>query len=92
MKKEKSTESVFEIKEVKRSEIRDLLKSNMDLIVGNIERVMKEKRITQESLAHGICSEQQHVSYLLRKKSGITINVLGRIAKAMDVKLYELVK
>lgn len=86
-------EQKFQIVEVKREEIRSLLQTNMELIISNINRIMKEKDISQDDLAFGMCSEQQHVSYILRNKGkGITINVLGRIAKAMDVKPYELLK
>lgn len=83
----------FQIIEVRREEIRPILQNNMDVIIGNILRIMSEKQISQEDLAYGICSEQSHVSKILTMRNrGLTINVLGRIAKALDVKLIELVK
>jgi len=89
----KPEEIKFQIIEVRREEIRPLLKNNMETIVGNIVRLMHEKAISQEDLAFGICSEQQHISKILTMKNrGLTINVLGRIAKAMDVKIHELLK
>lgn len=82
----------FEVKNIKKEEIRVLLKENMEVIVGNIIRIKKEKNISHEALAFGIRSHTTHVSYILRSGKGITVNVLGRIAKAMDVSLVELVK
>jgi len=88
----KITECLVEIKELTPAETRDALKKSMDTIVGNIDKIMGEKKITQENLAYGIGSSQPHLNYILRKKKGITIKVLSRIAKVLDVKLYELVK
>jgi antitoxin component HigA of HigAB toxin-antitoxin module len=89
----KPLEVKFQIIEVRREEIRPILKSNMELIISNINRIMKEKGVFQEDLAYGICSEQSHVSKILSNRNrGLTINVLGRIAKALDVKMHELLK
>jgi len=90
-KEEKKDENTFQPKYLTRDEVRELLKKNMDVIVSNIKKEMTEKKITQEILATAIRSEQQHVSYILRHGKGITINVLGRIAEALNVKLIDLV-
>ena len=88
----KITTPSLEIKELTKNEIGYQLKIHMDIIVGNIDRIMGEKNITQENLAYGIKSTQSHLNYIMRKKKGITINVLGRIAKILDVKIHELLK
>lgn len=92
MRNAKILEPKFEVIVTKREEIRPLLKKNMELIINNIIRIKKEKNISHEDLAAGMCSHTQHVSYILRSGKGITINVLGRMARAMDVKPYELLK
>lgn len=79
--------------DVTKEETSDILKINMDLIQNNISKILSERGISQSELARAIDSEPRHINYILRKKNkGITIRVLGRIAKALDVKLYELVK
>lgn len=68
------------------------LKNNMDIIQGNISRILESKKISQSELARAIESEPNHINYILRKKNkGITIKVLGRIAKALEVPLKTLV-
>ena len=92
MKKENSKEEISQVITVTNDEAKRLLKSNMDIIQGNISRIMNEKKINQSELANAIESEPNHINYILRKKNkGITIKVLGRIAKALNVQLKELV-
>ena len=94
MKKEKiKEENIYQLKYLTRDDVRELLKNNMNIIVGNIEKIMKEKNITQEELSGAMRSEQQHISYILRKKGkGITINVIGRIAEALNTSISDLAK
>lgn len=90
MKKEKS-ENEFRLKHLTRDDVRELLKNNIDIIAVNIRKQMIAKNITQESLAIAVRSEQSHISNILSKhKKGITINVLGRIAAALDVSIADL--
>lgn len=77
---------------VARKKAKELLKKNMDVIVGNIYKRMDEKKMTQKDLAYEIESEPPHVNYILRKKKGITINVLGRIAIALDTTISDLAR
>jgi len=92
MRKEKLIE-VPQVKEVSTNEAREILKTNMELIQNNISTVMASKNLSQSELARAIESEPGHINYILRKKNkGITIKMLGRIAKALDVKLIDLVK
>jgi plasmid maintenance system antidote protein VapI len=93
IKEKNQEENNYQLRHLTRDDVRDLLKTNMDVIVGNIEKIMKEKNITQENLATAMRSEQQHVSYILRKRGkGITINVIGRIASALNTSISELAK
>lgn len=69
-----------------------ILKYNMGIIIGNIYALMEEKKITQSELARRIYSTPYHLNYILKTHSGITINVLGRIANAFDVTISELTK
>jgi len=92
MKKEKKIE-ITQAKNVSTEEVRDILKNNMELIQSNISSIMASKNISQSELAKAIESEPGHINYILRKKNkGITIKMLGRIAKSLDVKTYELIK
>jgi len=82
----------YQVKEITKAEASKLLKENMEIIIKNIERLLKEKNMNQSELAYAIGSDRQHVNFILRNGKGITVNVAGRIAKALDIKLYELIK
>lgn len=86
-------ENTFQLTYITRNTIRDLLKNKKDRIFDNIERIMEANNISQEQLADAICSEQQHISKILRKRSdGITINVMIRIAHALNTPIADLAK
>lgn len=92
-KQKKSEENNYQLNYLTREDIRGLLKKNMDTIILNIEKKMSQENISQNELATAMQSEQQHVSYILRKKGkGITINVMGRIAAALNTTISELTK
>lgn len=90
--KEKIKEEKYITPEISRKEASEELKKNMDVIVNNIQNIMRTKNMNQSELAYAIKSDRGHVNYILKSKTGITVNVLGRIAKALNVKLYEIVK
>ncbi len=84
-----------QVNDISPAEARNHLKNNMGIIISNIKNFMLEKKVNQKELAFRINSEQGHVSNMLKNdffKNGLTINVLGRIAKALEVKLEDLVK
>lgn len=85
-------EKKYQIREITKPEASKLLKQNMELIVNNIHIIMNEKKINQSELAFAISSDRQHVNYIIRSKTGITVNVLGRIAKALGTTISELSK
>ena len=75
------------------TECNDALRKNMETIQNNILKILSEKNISQSDLAKAIESEHNHVNYILRKKNkGITIKVLGRIAKSLNIPIYQLLK
>ena len=84
---------ISQVKEISTKEMNDAFKNDMELIQNNILNILSVRNISQSELARAIESEPCHINYILRKKNkGITIRVLGRIAKALDVKLIDLVK
>lgn len=90
----KSDENYFQLTQVfTRPDIGNFLKNERDAIFNSIEKVMSENNISQGSLARAIGSDQQHISKILRKRSGgLTINVLIRISKALNTPISELAK
>lgn len=89
MKKE--NEITFQLKYLRRNDIRELLKTSSDIIAINIIKQMAAKNVTQKSLAIAIHSDRSHLNRILsRHKKGITINVLSRIAFALDVSIADL--
>ena len=94
MKKEKKPEeNNYQLKYLTEQQVRDLINNSIDTVMTNIEKIMKENKITQSELADAMRSEQQHVSYMLRNKGkGITYNVLMRMASALNVNISELAK
>lgn len=76
-------------------QISKLLKDNTARIIYNIDDIMKTKNISKKELSHRIDSELTHVCRIFRNKyhkNGLTTNVLGRIAIALDVQMSDLVK
>ena len=69
-----------------------ILKYNMEIIVRNIYSLMEKRKINQSELARKIYSTPYHLNYILKTHSGITVNVLGRIAVALDTTISELAK
>lgn len=91
MKKEEK--NTYQLKYLTRDDVRSLISNQMDTILGNVARIMKENNITQEALATAMRSEQSHLSYMFKNKgSGITINVIGRMAAALNVSIGDLAK
>jgi len=87
------TDITIQIKYVSPQEVRDALKNNMEIIQKNIKGIMERRGISQGELSRATNSEPSHINYNLHKKNkGITIKVLGRIAKSLDVTIIELLK
>ncbi len=78
-----------------RPQISKALKDNTERILSNIEEEMKNQNILKAELARRIDSEATHVYRIFKNrytKNGLTTNVLGRIAMALDIPLTQLVK
>lgn len=56
----------------------------------NIKNLMKEKGITNKQLAQIVGVSPTHISYVLNNKRDPSIELLEKIAKALDVDLSEL--
>lgn len=92
----------YELKYLTRNDLSKILKENTEIIVRNINKIMRDNRVSQDELATAIHSEQCHISYILRERpdncvtfapnKGLTINVLGRIAAALHTSIPDLAK
>lgn len=90
--KYKDKEDKVEIKEIQPAKLRELIKTQTEKIVGNIDRIMGDKNITQDVLSDGMLTSQSHLNRMMRQKKGFTIKFLVRCSYSLDVKLTELVK
>jgi len=65
----------------------------METLIKNIKRLMTEKGITQEQLAEIMNIRQSNVSVMLSgKNDDIYYSTLFNLAKALDVKVKELLE
>lgn len=86
-------ENNYQLRFLTKNDIRELLRKDIDTIVDNIQKIMKENSISQEKLADAMMTSQQHLSYMLKKRgAGITIKVMGRFAAALNTSISELSK
>lgn len=91
---ENNKEKPYTLNYISKKESKLLLKKNMEVFINNVKREMSVHNITQEQLANSIESKQQQVEYLLNKGEGkgMTYNVAGRIAFALNKTISELSK
>jgi len=79
--------------EVTRDLAKKCLKENMNIIRKNIRSLMLEKKLLDEDLAYLIKSNRSYINYLLNRKGANTsIDTLGKIAEALDVRLVDLLR
>jgi len=67
----------------------------MDLrrILGsNLRRLRKRQALSQEELAHRANVDRTYISSIERGVYAVTIDVLDRLARALDVEAWELLK
>ena len=91
MKEQETTKQIY----LTKPQISKALKENTARILANIEAEMEKLGINRKTLADRIDSEATHISRMFRNrytKNGLTTNVLGRIAIALNTSLTELVK
>lgn len=63
-----------------------------EVIAINIKTLRKEKGIGQEQLSDLAGIHRTHMSLIERAQSNMTIEVLEKIAKALEVEIYILTK
>jgi len=56
-----------------------------DILARNIKRIRLERGLSQEELAHRADIDRTYISALERRVYAASIDVVGRIAKALDV-------
>lgn len=63
-----------------------------DVLSANLQSIRRSRGITQEALAHAADLDRTYVSAIERRVYGITIDVLERLAIALDVEPADLLK
>lgn len=61
-----------------------------DVFAQNLRRIRQAKKLSQEELAHRASIDRTYVSSLERGVYSPTIEVVGKIAHALDVEAAEL--
>lgn len=59
--------------------------------MNNIEKIRKEKGLTQEKLAQMIGDTQQHISRWENGKRNPSVKTLMKLSKALEVPIEELI-
>ncbi len=62
------------------------------VLSANLKRLRAERRLTQEALALTADIERSYVSRLERRLSGATVDVLEKLAEALQIDASELVR
>ena len=60
-------------------------------MVSNIKQIMKNKKVTQKSLAVDLGFSYQMVSLLLSGKRKLNLGHVESICKSLDVEVFELI-
>lgn len=63
-----------------------------DVLAQNLRRIRAEKDISQEALAHAADIDRTYISSIERGRYAASIDVVGRLAKALGVKPNELLE
>lgn len=58
----------------------------------NLRRFRREKKLSQETLADEADINRSYLSTLERGSTYVGLEILGRLAKALDVEPYEFLK
>jgi transcriptional regulator with XRE-family HTH domain len=58
----------------------------------NLRRLRKKQGLSQEELAHRANVDRTYVSAIERGVYAVTIDVLDRLARSLDVEAWELLK
>jgi len=63
-----------------------------EILSGNLRSLRRRQGLSQEELAHRADIDRTYVSALERGVYGATIDVLEKLARALDVQVWELLK
>ena len=63
-----------------------------EILAGNLRRLRKKQGLSQEELAHRANVDRTYVSSIERGVYAVTIDVLDRLARSLDVEAWELLK
>jgi transcriptional regulator with XRE-family HTH domain len=61
-------------------------------LASNLRRVRKRQGLSQEELAYRASVDRTYVSAIERGVYSVTIDVLDRLARSLDVEAWELLK
>jgi transcriptional regulator with XRE-family HTH domain len=63
-----------------------------EILSGNLRSLRRRHGLSQEELAHRADIDRTYISALERGVYGATIDVLEKLARALDVQVWELLK
>jgi transcriptional regulator with XRE-family HTH domain len=70
----------------------DKIQHTLEIIAQNIVSQRKEKNLTQEELAHLAEIDRTYIGYIENSKHNITLGMLIKIATALDLEVFDLLK
>ena len=63
-----------------------------DILAANLRSMRRRQGLSQEELAHRAAIDRTYVSALERGVYAATIDVIERLARALDVEVWELLR
>jgi transcriptional regulator with XRE-family HTH domain len=63
-----------------------------ETLAANLRRLRKKQGLSQEELAHRANVDRTYVSSIERGVYAVTIDILDRLARSLDVEAWELLK
>lgn len=63
-----------------------------EILSFNLKRLRRAKKVSQEELAHRAEIDRTHISNIERCKNAVTIDILDRLARGLEVEADELLR
>jgi transcriptional regulator with XRE-family HTH domain len=63
-----------------------------EILAANLRRLRKKQGLSQEELAYRASIDRGYISSIERGVYAVTIDILDRLARALDVEAWELLK
>jgi transcriptional regulator with XRE-family HTH domain len=63
-----------------------------EILAANLRRLRKKQGLSQEELAYRANIDRTYISSIERGVYAVTIDILDRLARALDVEAWELLK